>query len=153
MIVFDLKCARDHVFEAWFRDGAAYDAQSAAGEVVCPACGDRHVAKAPMAPKVARGGGDEGGEASASALASDRSPTETPSPVAQAMRELRAFREHVEKTFDNVGDRFPEEARKIHYGEAERRGIYGEATVDEARALKDEEIPFGLLPRPPRHDA
>jgi len=147
MIVFDLKCAHDHVFEAWFRDGAAYDAQAAAGEVVCPVCGDRRIAKAPMAPQVARGGG--GNEA----LAAERSPANAPPPVARAMRELRAFREHVEKTFDNVGERFPEEARKIHYGEAARRGIYGEATVDEARALEDEGVPFGVLPRLPRHDA
>jgi len=149
MIVFDLKCAHDHVFEAWFRDGATYDAQAAAGEVVCPVCGDRHIAKAPMAPKVARGGGGD----EASVPASDRPPAGAPPPVAQAMRALRAFREHVEKTFDNVGARFPEEARKIHYGEAERRGIYGEATTDEARALEDEGVPFGVLPRPPRHDA
>ncbi len=147
MIVFDLKCAHDHVFEAWFRDSAAYEAQAEAGEVVCPICGDRRIAKAPMAPKIARGGnGDE-------QAVPDRIPDNVPPPVARAMRELRAFREHVEKTFDNVGDRFPEEARKIHYGEAERRGIYGEATIDEARALKEEGVPFGILPRLPRHDA
>lgn len=142
MIVFDLKCAHGHVFEAWFRDSAAYDAQARAGEVVCPVCGDVRIAKAPMAPQVARRSGEEAPAREAA-----------PKPAAEAMRRLRALREHIEKTFDNVGDRFPEEARKIHYGEAERRDIYGEATLDEARALDEEGIAFGILPRLPRHDA
>ena len=134
MIVFDLKCGDGHVFEAWFRDGAAYEAQASAGEIVCPACGDTAVAKAPMAPNVAHG---------------------VPSPEAEgkgeAMRVLRAVREHVEKTFDNVGERFPEEARKIHFGEVDKRNIYGQATCEEARALTEDGVEFGSLPWVPRH--
>ncbi len=134
MIVFDLKCGDGHVFEAWFRDGAAYEAQASAGEIVCPACGDTAIAKAPMAPNVARG---------------------APSPEAErkgeAMRIFRAVREHVEKTFDNVGERFPEEARKIHFGEVDKRNIYGQATCEEARALTEDGVEFGSLPWVPRH--
>ncbi len=136
MIVFDLICGDGHRFETWFRDGDAYEAQAAAGEIVCPACGDTAVAKAPMAPNLARGA----------------APRETGGP-AQVMRSLRALREHVEKSFDNVGERFPEEARKIHYGEVEKRNIYGQASADEASELREEGVEFGSLPWAPRHDS
>lgn len=139
MIVFDLICGDGHRFETWFRDGEAYEAQAAAGEIVCPACGDTTVAKAPMAPSLARG-------------AAPREPGETGGP-AEMMRSLRALREHVEKSFDHVGERFPEEARKIHYGEAEARGIFGEASDDEAKSLDDEGIEFQHIPWAPREDA
>ena len=133
MILFDLRCADGHVFEAWFRDGETYDAQAKAGEIACPLCGDTAVAKALMAPNVARGG---------EAL--------HPEQAAQVMRYLSAVRDHVEKTHDHVGDKFPEEARKIHYGEARKRNIYGSATRDDARALGEEGIEFGVLPMPMR---
>ncbi len=135
MIVFDLICGDGHRFETWFRDGEAYEAQAAAGEIVCPKCGDTAVAKAPMAPSLARGA----------------APREPGGP-AEMMRSLRALREHVEKSFDNVGERFPEEARKIHYGEVEKRNIYGQASADEASELHEEGVEFGALPWPPRHD-
>lgn len=134
MIVFDIRCADGHVFEAWFRDGEAYEAQAAAGDVVCPVCGGTSVAKAPMAPNLARGAAPPEAER-----------------AGQAMRYLHAVREHVEKTFDHVGERFPEEARKIHYGEADKRNIYGEATPDEARELNEDGIEFGTLPWVQRH--
>ncbi len=133
MILFDLKCADGHVFEAWFRDGETFDAQAAAGGVACPVCGDIGVAKAPMAPNVAR-----------------KAPMRE---AEQSADKLRALREHVEKTCEHVGERFPEEARKIHYGERDKRNIYGEASLDEARALHDEGIEFGWLPFGPRHDS
>ncbi len=133
MILFDLRCDGGHVFEAWFRDGETYDAQAKASEIACPVCGDTAVAKALMAPNLARGG--EG-------LA--------PEQAAQVMRYLSAVRNHVEKTHDHVGDKFPEEARKIHYGEAKKRNIYGNATRDDARALDEEGIEFGVLPMPVR---
>ncbi len=133
MIVFDLKCADGHVFEAWFRNGETFDAQAAAGEVACPVCGDTVVAKAPMAPNVAR--------------------KERAREAAQAARKLQALREHVENTCEHVGERFPEEARKIHYGEVDKRGIYGEASLDEARALNEEGVEFGWLPCGPSHDS
>ena len=139
MIVFDLKCASHHVFEAWFRDGATYEAQAAAGEVTCPLCGDTDIAKAPMAPKVARGSGSQDNPEFAKA--------------AKAMAWMRAVHDHVEKNFDDVGRKFPEEARKIHHGETEKRNIRGEASADDARELKDEGIEFGVLPRLPRQDS
>ena len=134
MILFDLRCRREHVFEAWFRDGAAYDEQAKAGEVVCPMCGDTTVIKAPMAPRVS---------------ASKKS---APPEQEQTARALRAMRDHIEKNFDHVGDRFAEEARKIHYGEVAKHDIYGGATAEEARGLREEGIKFGQLPWVPRLD-
>jgi hypothetical protein len=136
MIVFDLICGEDHRFEAWFRDGKAYEAQAAAREIVCPMCGDTAVAKAPMTPNLARGA----------------APRESVDP-AKVMRGLEALRDEVEKNFDNVGERFPEEARKIHYGEVEQRNIYGEASAEEARELREEGVEFGSLPWLRRRDS
>ncbi len=138
MILFDLKCTSDHVFEGWFHDGDAYEAQAAAGEIACPVCADRAVGKAPMAPRIGKRGGD-GREAQAEA--------------ATAIRALRELREKVEATSDYVGPRFPEEARRIHYGEIEQRNIYGEASDDEARELHDEGVKFARIPWLHRHDS
>ncbi|MBF0394556.1 MAG: DUF1178 family protein, partial [Alphaproteobacteria bacterium] len=119
MILFELKCDHDHSFEAWFRNGETCEAQMAAGEVACPHCGSPQVAKAPMAPRLVKTRGHHVEE------------------VALKMRAaLTELRQHVEKTCDYVGDRFPEEARKIHYGESDPRPIYGEATPEESKALK-----------------
>jgi len=166
MIVFNLRCGGDHVFEAWFKDGATYDLQSAAGEVVCPACGDTHVAKAPMAPRLGKGlgkganGGDAGtggehqgdgdGPAAKDAIAKGGEKAELASRLREAVGELR---EHVEKNCDYVGPAFAEEARKIHYGETEKRNIYGEASSEEEKSLKDEGVEFGRIPWLPREDA
>lgn len=139
MIVYDLKCKKGHVFEAWFPSSAAYDRQAAADEVVCPICGSRKVSKAPMAPNLAPSVGK------ARAGAADQ--------AAEAMRELRQLRENVEKNCDYVGDRFAEEARKIHYREADPRNIYGETTTEQAKELKEEGVEFGVIPWVPRHDA
>ncbi len=134
MILFDLKCAEDHVFETWFRDSETYDAQAASGEIACPVCGDSRVAKALMAPNVARGTANvDLGQA------------------AQLMRQLRAMHAEVTKNSDDVGDKFPEEARKIHYGETAKRNIHGRANLEDARALDDEGIEFGFLPPLPGH--
>ena len=149
MIVFDLKCAAAHVFEVWFRDSAAYEAQVKAGEIACPVCGDTAIAKAPMAPNLARrGASDSGGDSDAPAPG--RGDAEK---AGRVMRYLRAARDHVEKNFDDVGERFPEEARKIHHGEVDKRDIYGQATNEEARELRDDGIEFGQLPWLPRHDS
>jgi len=147
MIVFDLRCGNDHVFEAWFRDGAAFDDQVAAGEVACPVCGDGAIVKAPMTPNLARGARAPGQGERHDAPGGDAGK------AARLLGELRAARAHVEANFDHVGERFPEEARKIHYGEAEARDIYGETSDDEARALKEEGIAFGRLPWIQRHDS
>jgi hypothetical protein len=134
MILFNLICAHEHEFEGWFRSGAAYDTQVAAGEVNCPVCHDPQVRKAPMAPGVIKG---EGGN----------------NQVAVALRDaLAALRRRVEETCDYVGDRFPEEARRIYYGEAEERSIYGSASLDEAQALCEEGVEVMLIPACRRKD-
>lgn len=137
MILFDLRCAEDHEYEAWFRDSASFEAQSAAGEIICPVCGDADVVKAPMAPRLAK---RKSGDAS-------------PAGNGMAMRVLEEMHRHVRENCDDVGDKFAEEARKIHYGEAEKRGIYGEATNAEARELTEEGVDIHRLPQLPRQDA
>ncbi len=151
MIVFDLKCGKGHVFEAWFADTATYESQVAADGFGCPVCGDTAIVKAPMAPNVAVPKRDKRTPASAPAQQSDAGPDADR--AASAMAALRQMREIVEQNFDHVGNRFPEEARKIHYGEVERRSIYGDATKDEVSDLKDEGIEVGAIPWVPRHDA
>lgn len=144
MILFDLKCGEGHVFEAWFRNGATYEVQSAAGEIVCPVCGSTGVDKAPMAPCLARGEAHGGGDAAHLADGAQ-------GPGDRIRERLREMRHQVEDHCDYVGDRFPEEARKIHYGEAEERGIYGEATDSEIRALADEGVEVLRIPWLRRH--
>jgi len=135
MIRYALRCDREHEFEAWFRSSGDYDRAAKAGENVCPMCGSTDVAKAIMAPAVS---GTKGSEKVTLAV---------PDPRNQAMREMiREFRKKVTENADYVGDKFAEEARKIHYDEAEPRGIYGEATTEEARSLADEGIGFQPLP-------
>ena len=153
MIVFDLRCGKDHVFEAYFADSATYERQVEAGEVACPLCGDAKIAKAPMAPNIAVSGKRKG--ESAPAPTPENAPARQPTPpeMARAMATLRRMRSYVEQNFDHVGARFPEEARKIHYGEGERRNIYGDATREEAGSLADEGIEVGEIPWVPRHDA
>jgi hypothetical protein len=128
MIRFSLRCASEHEFEAWFRNGEGYDAQQKAGEIACPECGDTHVEKAPMAPSIGR------------------SRESAPISPAQLRSALIDLRRQVENHCDYVGPQFAEEARRIHYGESDQRGIYGEATADESRELADEGIKFGRIP-------
>ena len=135
MILFDLRCKEGHAFEAWFRDGAAYEDQAAAGDLACPVCGSAEVSKALMAPAV------------------NSRPKVDAMQAAEAMRLWRRVQDHIEKNFDHVGPRFAEEARKIHHGEAEKRSIYGEATKTEAKQLRDEGIDVNQIPWLPRHDA
>ncbi len=139
MIKYELKCRKDHVFEAWFYDSATYDKQAAGGKVVCPVCNSRKVTKAPMAPRIARSKGERAADEAKQAAA--------------AMKALAAIREHVEKNADYVGDQFAEEARKIHYGETDKRNIYGEASKDEAKELVEEGIDVAVIPWLPRGDA
>jgi hypothetical protein len=134
MILFDLKCGEGHVFEAWFRNSGAYDAQAAAGEIACPVCGDIRIEKAPMAPRI----GKSRQEVEKTETAAQRR--------AEVMRELVELRRKVEENCDYVGNRFAEEARRIHYGEVEERGIYGEATEAETTELKEEGIEVGRIP-------
>lgn len=131
MIKYQLLCASDHEFEGWFRDSEDYDLQAEKGLVECPSCGSDDVRKAIMAPAVARSSKGQGRLA------------EIKRDMAKAMERAR---DYVEKNFDYVGDKFPEEARKIHYGESDERPIYGEATGDEARELVEEGVEIAPLP-------
>jgi hypothetical protein len=147
MILYRLKCKKGHGFEAWFASSAAYDKQAKRGQLSCPKCGSAQVAKAPMAPRIAKRGKAKGGEKLV------EKPAEAPKPetrrvaahgeLESAMRKLRA---EIEAKSEYVGPRFSEEARKIHYEEVPARGIHGEATADEAKALSEEGIEFFPLP-------
>jgi hypothetical protein len=129
MIRFSLRCASGHEFEAWFQSGEGYDAQQQANEIVCPECGDTHVEKALMAPSIGR--------------SRDGSPPISPVQMRQMLVQLRR---QVEQSCDYVGPQFAEEARKIHYGEVDPHGIYGEATGAESQELAEEGIQFGRIP-------
>lgn len=133
MIKYQLRCKKDHEFEGWFRSGADYDVQAEDGLLECPVCGSNAIEKAIMAPAVAR---KDTGKDSRRLADSRKSMVEAAS---------RA-RDYVEKNFDYVGEKFPDEARKIHYGEAEARGIYGEATGKEVKELVDEGVEVAPMP-------
>ncbi|KQT57689.1 hypothetical protein ASG52_23330 [Methylobacterium sp. Leaf456] len=156
MIRFTLVCDSGHGFESWFPSGSAYDEQAARGLVTCPVCDSAKVTKAPMAPAVARTDRDRRPAAEPAGLLAVASPQPAaPVPmIAEPERRLRALlkavREHVVATAEHVGDRFAEEARAIHYGDAEGRPIYGEASPHEARELAEEGI--GVMPLPPSPD-
>ena len=152
MIRYTLICERKHDFESWFQNSAAFDKQAKRGLVTCPVCGSSKVEKAIMAPSLARK------DKSTSAIVAEQ-PAEAPQPapekapvamVSPQEREFRAklkeLRDHLTKNADYVGPKFPEEARKMHYGETEHRSIYGEAAPDEAEALHEEGIEFHPLP-------
>jgi hypothetical protein len=150
MMLFKLKCAAEHEFDGWFRDNAAYDRQRVRGQIACPTCGSAAVEKALMAPRLGRSRPEP--VAAAPAPRSDKPAGEAPSPamLRQALQELRR---HVESHCDYVGERFADEARRIHRGDAEARGIYGEASDSEASALADEGIEVARIPWVPPNDA
>jgi hypothetical protein len=143
MIHYDLQCEKGHPFDGWFRDSAAFDRQLAAGLVACTACGSIQVEKQLMAPGI---------PAKSNRKAKAHQPMATGLGEAQQHELMAMFRElrrKVEANAEYVGDRFAEEARKIHYSETEKRGIYGEATPDDARGLIEEGIEVHPLPRLP----
>ena len=154
MIRYSLICERKHDFEIWFKNSADYDKQAKRGLVTCPACGSAKVEKALMAPSLGRGT-KKGVSTPAPEVAPppEPAPTENKTPVAMVSpqeREFRAklkeLRDHLTKNADNVGAKFPEEARKMHYGETEHRSIYGEASPQEAKELLDEGVELHPLP-------
>jgi hypothetical protein len=140
MILFDLKCGKGHVFEAWFRDGGTAERQIAGRKVSCPDCGATNVAKAPMAPRIGK---------TAPLSAAQQEMAVKAAELRKGLKELRA---KVEANCDYVGGQFAEEARKIHYGETEERGIYGETSDDEARNLAEEGVPFARIPWLPQRE-
>lgn len=137
MICYQLVCKKNHSFEGWFRDSAAYDKQEKKGLLVCPTCNTKNVSKAPMAPAVSK-----------RAALSD---------AADQARAMQAWatrvREHLETNSEYVGEKFPEVARAIHYGDAEERIVHGEASLKEARDLIEEGIPVAPIPGLPRTDS
>jgi hypothetical protein len=164
MIRYALACDEGHAFESWFANSAAYDRQVKRGLVSCPVCNSTKVEKAIMAPRVV--GTKRRGDASVSAPmpegaassqpSASKAPPEAPQtnvPVAmmspqerEFRKKLKELRDHLTKNADYVGQKFPEEARKMHYGETEHRSIYGEATPDQAKELHEEGIEFHPLP-------
>jgi hypothetical protein len=157
MIRYALRCAKGHAFESWFPNSAAYDKQAKRGLVTCPACGNTKVEKAIMAPKLS--GTRKRGAAPAVAASPEAPAPEAPAPAVadtpvammspqenELRNKLRELREHLTKNSDYVGKKFPEEARKMHYGEIDHRSIYGEASLKDAKELHDEGIEFHPLP-------
>ncbi|TCT05890.1 hypothetical protein EDC22_11260 [Tepidamorphus gemmatus] len=143
MIRYALTCDGDHAFEGWFRDSAAFDRQKDAGEVACPVCGSVAVEKQLMAPAVATR------RAEATVPLAAAHPAMTDPKLAELVEAIRRLKRHIAENSEYVGDRFPEEARRMHYEEAEARAIHGEASLEEARALLEEGIPVLPLPTLP----
>ena len=150
MIRYALACAKGHSFESWFQDSAAFDKQARQKLVTCPICGSAKVEKAIMSPRLAGTRKRGAARKPAQSPASEKTPVAMMSPQEQELRsKLKELREHLTKNADYVGQRFPEEARKMHYGEADHRSIYGEASPDEAKKLHEEGIEFHPLPTLP----
>jgi len=159
MILYRLRCSKGHEFESWFKDSKTYERQEKKSLIGCAVCGDSKVARAIMAPRIGKKG---------NAVEVEAPPAAAPAPTAeqqQAQQQMAALARHmpkelrealmkvrteVEKNCEHVGDKFAEEARKIHYGESDKRGIYGETSDEEAEALAEEGIEFGRLPWVPR---
>ncbi len=176
MICFTLICSDEHEFEGWFPDNARFEKQAANRLLSCPICGNSDIRKAIMAPAVHSGrrsssaaaaepsGSDQADSATASVAAVPSSPqaasASPPAPaigpdqrkMMMAYAMMRQVQTYVEKNFDNVGRKFPEEARKIHHGEVDARGIYGEVTAEEAKELHEEGIEMRPMPMLPKLD-
>jgi hypothetical protein len=151
VIRYNLICGKRHEFESWFADSAAYDKQAKRGLVSCPVCGSAKVEKAIMAPRLARKDKSTSitvaHEAPVPAMPEASTPVAMMSPQEKEFRtKLKELRDHLTANSDNVGKKFPEEARKMHYGEIEHRSIYGEASPQDARELHEEGIEFHPLP-------
>jgi hypothetical protein len=157
MIRYALVCDQRHNFEAWFQSSADYDKQVKRALVSCPACGSTKIEKAIMAPSISRAGKLQGQAIVANELpATLPAPAEAVAPVAmlspqerEVRKKLKELRDHLIKNADTVGKKFPEEARKMHYGEIEHRSIYGEASPQDAKELYEEGIDFHPLPALP----
>jgi hypothetical protein len=135
LIHYSLQCEQTHGFEGWFASSEDFDRQKAQGLVTCPYCDSKNVNKMLMAPNVTTGRQKD----KTQAVAMDTMRRDMITKIKDAVKEIRANAE-------DVGERFPEEARKIHYGETEARGIIGQATPDEAQALTEEGIEVAPLP-------
>ena len=139
MIVYNLSCARGHEFEGWFASSSAFDEQAGTGKLACPMCNSKKVLKAIMAPAL-------------SSTVGKQKSAPTPDEARKMRQFMTGLRKYVEENAENVGEKFPEEARKIHYGETEERPIYGQATLSEAKELIEEGVDVAPLP-PDLNDA
>jgi hypothetical protein len=139
LIVYRLICSSGHEFEGWFRDSKAFDAQAKKRALECPVCSDTKVTKAIMAPALARSG----------EVMPPQAPPTAPSDQQKLRHFMAGYRKFIEENAEYVGTKFPEEARKIHYGETEERPIYGESSLREARELIDEGIEIAPVPPDP----
>ena len=153
MIRYNLRCEKGHSFESWFQSSTAYESQEKRKLVSCPACGSVKVERAIMAPQIVSKKGRDRAAAPVETADVPATPSSSPESTPLMMaheRELRAklreLRQHIVKNADNVGERFPNEARKMHYGDIEHRPIYGEASPEEARSLIDEGVEVSPLP-------
>ena len=173
MIVFELKCRNGHQFEAWFNNASNFERLRKGGHVACAVCGSTRVDKALAAPRISTSKKRGTAAVNAQPEAAGATPPKQPgkprdgalagpgryandpaaAKAADLMKQLNELRGQIEKTCDYVGKRFPEEARKMHYGEAPKRSIYGEASDGEAKALSDEGVEFSRIPWAPRRDS
>ena len=160
MILYRLRCAKGHEFESWFKDSKSYERQERKSLIGCAVCGEAKVERALMAPRLGTGGKRVEVEMPAA-----DAPAPAPAPSSEQQQQMAALAKHmpkelreallkvraeVEKNCEHVGDKFAEEARKIHYGESDKRGIYGQTSEEEAEALAEEGIEFGRMPWIPR---
>jgi hypothetical protein len=155
MIHYQLQCSQDHGFDGWFRDSASFEVQAAQGLLECPACGDKKVRRALMTPAVAKPRATVPASPPVPAPAAPKNPVclaggQMPDQVRAMLQQLRA---KVEQNCDYVGPEFADEARKMHRGESDRRGIYGEATQEQAESLADEGIEVARIPWVPRAES
>lgn len=143
MIKYRLGCPAGHEFESWFRASADYDAQASAGDISCPLCGSLDISKQPMAPSIVTKASAAPRQPNSSAIAMQSGDAKA------ALEALRAIKKSIFENSEDVGTSFAEEARKMHFGEAEERHIRGSSTLEEAQALSEEGVPFGILPALP----
>lgn len=141
MIVLNLSCDRDHLFEGWFASADAFEAQCERGEVTCPTCSSANIARRPTAPYV-----NTGSVAPASTPSISRKPSQAPSLDPDAMATVLAMLRRAGRESEDVGERFAEEARRIHYGDREARNIKGKATHEDVSDLLEEGIVVLPLP-------
>jgi hypothetical protein len=147
MIRYALVCAKGHSFESWFQNSAAYDKQARRALVTCPVCGTAKVEKEIMSPRISGARKREEAPAQSGDTPAETTPVAMVSPQERELRKkLKELRQHLTQNADYVGPQFPEEARKMHYGEIDHRSIYGEASPEEARKLHDEGVEFHPLP-------
>jgi hypothetical protein len=161
MILYRLRCSQGHEFDSWFKDSKTYERQEKKSLVGCAVCGDAKVTRALMAPRL----GTKGNKKATAVTPVEAPPAAPPPEVQQAQQQMAALtrqmpkelrealvkaRSEIEKNCEHVGAKFAEEARKIHYGESDKRGIYGETSDKEAEELAEEGIEFGRLPWVPR---